>query len=97
MAKRRMTHLGESSLDRLASELRELDNRRAAVAKQLRQATERLLSGDTSFSPAPQGREAPKAKRGRKRRTMSAAAREAISRAQKARWAKQRAAGSKTK
>jgi len=90
-----MAHSSGSSLDRLAAELRELDGRRAAVAKQLRQATERLLSGDTSFSPGRQQREAPKAIRRRKRRTMSAAAREAISRAQKARWAKQRAASGK--
>lgn len=96
MAKNRLRRMTAASLDGLAATLRDLDARRAAVAKQLRQATEKLLSGENPF-PLGQKRGARKAKRTGRRRKMSAAARQAISNAQKARWAKQRSAATKAK
>ena len=87
MAKKRGRRPNASSLDQLASELRALDARRASVVRQLRQATERLLAGENPF---PWGnkkagrKQAPKPP-AKRRRKMSAAARAAISKAQKAR------------
>ena len=97
MAKKRRTPRSESSLDRLAAELRSLNERRADVARQLRLATERLLSGESPF-PWGRARKARKTKRaGNRRRKMSLAARKAISKAQKERWAKQRSTKATTK
>src|SRR5688572_29791598 len=95
MAKRRAR---TTSVDTLIAELRTLDARRKVVTGQIQQAISSLMGGENPFPWAPtarRGRPAGsknKTKGARKgRRKMSAAARKAISDAQKKRWAKQKA------
>ncbi len=96
------------SIDKLVKQLNQLDNQRKALTSRIRQAVGSLLGagavrgGADLASPAADGRSVEgggvKAAAGRKRakkRTMSAAARKAISDAQKRRWAKQKAAAAK--
>jgi hypothetical protein len=64
------------SLDTLVSELRDLDARRKTLISQLSRAIRSLAGGEALTMPA--------------RRKMSAAARKAISEAQKKRWAAQK-------
>ena len=96
-----------STLDGLVGQLHTLDKQRRRVINQIRQATDRLLSGENPFPWSSQrGRAAaggPAAAangdttvRKRKRRRMSAEAREKIAAAQRARWAKYRKAAGKS-
>jgi hypothetical protein len=93
MAKRKPTF----SLDTLVSELRDLDARRKTLISQLSRAIRSLAGGEALTMPAsdqrrgrrPAGTAAIRRK-GPRRRKMSAAARKAISEAQKKRWAAQK-------
>jgi hypothetical protein len=97
MAKRRGRPRRLLSLDGLVAELKQLDMQRQAVISQKRQATEKLLSGE---SPFPWGRGkaagAGTAKQTRRRgRKMSAAARKAVGARMKKYWAERRKAQAK--
>lgn len=89
------------SVDRLLSELSSLDKQRVALQARIKNAVTSAVgafSGGESPFPwskkkrgRPAGSKNKAAAGGRKRRKMSAKARAAISAAQKARWAKQKA------
>ena len=84
-----------TSLDGLVAQLSALDQQRKKVVDQIRQATNRLLSGENPFPWRKQGRPGADGEAGgrkRKRRKMSKEAREKIAAAQRARWARQKRA-----
>ena len=90
------------SLDKLISELASLDKQRVALQGRIKSAVTSALgswSGENSFawSKAPVGKRKSSAAVAvpKKQRKMSAKARKAISMAQKARWAKQKAGAKK--
>jgi hypothetical protein len=90
------------SLDKLISELASLDKQRVALHGRIKSAITSALgswSGENPFPwrKAPGGRRKTSAATAapKKRRKMSAKARKAISMAQKARWAKQKAGAKK--
>ena len=94
-----------TSLDGLVGQLQALNDQRRRVINQIRAATDRLLAGDGPFGRRSQRGGAATAAsasangeipvRRRKRRKMSAEAREKIAAAQRARWAKHRKAAGK--
>jgi hypothetical protein len=87
-------------LDKLISELASLDKQRIVLQGRIKSAVTSALGSWSGENPFPSSK-APGGKRKRsaavaapkKRRKMSAKARKAISMAQKARWAKSKAAG----
>src|SRR5688572_4617196 len=86
------------SVDGLISELRDLDAKREDLARRIQITVSSVMSGESPLPwrkrrpGRPAGSAKKAAKRGRpKGRKMSAAARKAISDAQKKRWAKQKA------
>jgi hypothetical protein len=99
MAKKRGGPRKTASLDALVAELRQLDERRMAVVGQIRDATNRLLSGENPF-PWGAGRNVKASSDGgmvssgrkRKRREMSAAQRRVVSARMKKYWAERRKA-----
>jgi hypothetical protein len=104
LAKKRGRPHKIASLDALVAELRQLDEQRMAVVGHIRDATNRLLSGENPF-PWGAGRNVKASSDGgmvssgrkRKRRKMSAAQKRVVSARMKKYWADRRKARSASK
>jgi len=94
MAKRRGRPNSSGSIESLVAELRRLDQRRLELAGQLRQAAERLVSGDQGAPATARGIDVSgmETRSGgtRKRRGMTPAQRKAVGERMKKYWAARR-------